>query len=171
MPRRGAAQAVLERERRTPVGGAPEICGAVPSLRPRRFPGRSRGETRRVRTGRRGLRFRRLPGRDPALPGGPERPAPSPHILYNLGEAAYRLGDLPLAKGYFERAHRLAPLDPVITEDLRQVNTALKLPEYDGGAIGRYRDALRPDWYLMIAATALAVLAVAGAVRRKRRRC
>ena len=93
--------------------------------------------------------------------------APSPHILYNLGEAAYRLGDLPLAKGYFERAHRLAPLDPVITEDLRQVNTALKLPEYDGGAVGRYRDALRPDWYLMIAATALAVLAVAGAVRRK----
>ena len=31
----------------------------------------------------------------------------------------------------------------------------------------RYRDALRPDWYLMIAATALAVLAFAGAVRRK----
>lgn len=93
--------------------------------------------------------------------------APSPHILYNLGEASLRIGDLPAAKGYLERARRLAPLDPVIAEDLRQVNTALKLPEYDGGTVGRYRDMLRPDWYLLAAAVALAALMLFGAVRRK----
>lgn len=93
--------------------------------------------------------------------------APSPHILYNLGEASLRIGDLPAAKGYLERAHRLAPLDPVIAEDLRQVNTALKLPEYNGGTVGRYRDMLRPDWYLLAAAVALAALMLFGAVRRK----
>lgn len=93
--------------------------------------------------------------------------APSPHILYNLGEASLRIGDLPAAKGYLERARRLAPLDPVISEDLRQVNSALKLPEYDGGAVGRYRDMLRPDWYLLTAAVALAAFMLFGAVRRK----
>lgn len=93
--------------------------------------------------------------------------APSPHVLYNLGEASLRIGDLSAAKGYLERAHRLAPLDPVISEDLRQVNTALKLPEYGGGAVGRYRDLLRPDWYLLTAAVALAALALFGAARRK----
>gem|GEM_PF-4485354 len=93
--------------------------------------------------------------------------APSPHILYNLGEASLRIGDLPAAKGYLERAHRLAPLDPVISEDLRQVNTALKLPEYNGGTVSRYRDMLRPDWYLLAAAVALAALMLFGAVRRK----
>jgi len=93
--------------------------------------------------------------------------APSPHVLYNLGEASLRVGDLSAAKGYLERAHRLAPLDPVISEDLRQVNTALKLPEYGGGPVGRYRDMLRPDWYLFAAAVALAAFLLFGAVRRK----
>ena len=93
--------------------------------------------------------------------------APSPHVLYNLGEASLRIGDLSAAKGYLERAHRLAPLDPIISEDLRQVNATLKLPEYGGGTVGRYRDLLRPDWYLLIAAAALAALALFGALRRK----
>lgn len=92
--------------------------------------------------------------------------APSPHILYNLGEAAYRLGDLPLAKGCFERAHRLSPFDPVIAEDLRQVNLSLKLPSEDGGVLGRLRDMLRPDWYLLIAALAFSVFCLSGAMRR-----
>ncbi|MBS1371989.1 MAG: tetratricopeptide repeat protein [Lentisphaeria bacterium] len=93
--------------------------------------------------------------------------SPSPHVLYNLGEAAYRLGDLPLAKGYFERAHRLAPRDPVIAEDLRQVDESLKLPQDGSTRFNRYRDWLRPDHYLLAGAVALAVLMLAAALRRK----
>ena len=87
-------------------------------------------------------------------------------MLYNLGEAAYRLGDLPLAKGYFERAHRLAPCDPVIAEDLQLVDEQLKLPRKWTSRMEHYRDYLRPDHYLIAGAVALAVLMVIASLRR-----
>lgn len=92
--------------------------------------------------------------------------APSPHVLYNLGEAACRLGDLPLAKGYFERAHRLAPRDPVIAEDLQLVDEQLKLSPAGASRFVQYRDYLRPDHYLLAGSIALAVLMLAAALRR-----
>ncbi len=92
--------------------------------------------------------------------------APSPHVLYNLGEAAYRLGELPLAKGYFERAHRLAPRDPVIAEDLQLVDDQLKLSQGKESRLVHCRDFLRPDHYLLAGAVALAVLMLVAALRR-----
>jgi tetratricopeptide (TPR) repeat protein len=91
---------------------------------------------------------------------------PSPDVLYNLGQCAFFLKDLPLAKGYLERAHRLAPRDPAIAENLRMIDEYLKLPQKPNAKLNSYRDYLRPDEYLLLGAVALSVLLLTIALRR-----
>lgn len=89
-----------------------------------------------------------------------------PHLLYNLGGASYRQGNLPMARYYFSRAHLLAPRDSETLENLNLVNR--KLLQSEEGTTGTplelaawCRDRFRPDEYLLIAALAWAVLWVA----------
>jgi tetratricopeptide (TPR) repeat protein len=84
---------------------------------------------------------------------------PDPTILYNLGNCAYKIGNLPKALVYFERARRLSPSDSDIMENLNFIRRKLSLPEIGKSnnpidSIQNFRDFFRPDaWALMIAIT------------------
>jgi tetratricopeptide (TPR) repeat protein len=44
-------------------------------------------------------------------------------IYYNLGNAYYKLGDIPSALLYYEKAHKLSPGDDDINFNIRYVNS------------------------------------------------
>jgi len=81
----------------------------------------------------------------------------SPNALYNLGGTFARMDDLPRARLCFLQAHLLRPSDREITANLEWVNRKLLQPPLYGDAgpaalLREYRDLLRPDQYLLIAA-------------------
>ncbi len=89
--------------------------------------------------------------------------AVSPDALYNLGGTYARMGELPLARLCYLQAHLLKPSDSEITSNLEWVNRKLlQGPLYgDAGPAAlfrEYRDLLRPDQYLLIAAGAFFLL-------------
>jgi tetratricopeptide (TPR) repeat protein len=49
----------------------------------------------------------------------------SPILYYNLGNAYFKLGNMPLAILYYEKAHKLAPADADITHNIRLANTRI----------------------------------------------
>ncbi|MDP4289900.1 MAG: tetratricopeptide repeat protein [Bacteroidota bacterium] len=49
----------------------------------------------------------------------------SPVLFYNLGNAYFKLGNMPMAILYYEKAHKLAPADDDITHNIRLANTRL----------------------------------------------
>ena len=82
---------------------------------------------------------------------------PDPAILYNLGCAEYRAGQLVEALRDFEEAHLLAPGDRATLENLNVVRRRLLLPplgEVDSpeGLLKMLRGQLRPDHWLELAA-------------------
>lgn len=97
--------------------------------------------------------------------------APAPNVLYNLGGAYFRVGDLPMARYCFLRAHLLAPRDAEILENLNLVNRKLVLPEIGNtdtpaGVLNWCRDRLRPDQYIVLAAFFFALLCIGAALRQ-----
>jgi len=82
---------------------------------------------------------------------------PDPAILYNIGNCAFKRGNLPTALVYYERAKRVAPDDSDILENLNFVRRKLLLPEIGKSqnpieAIENFRDSFRLDgWLLAIA--------------------
>jgi len=49
----------------------------------------------------------------------------SPVLYYNLGNAYFKLGNMPLAILYYEKAHKLAPADADIVHNIRLANTRI----------------------------------------------
>jgi len=49
----------------------------------------------------------------------------SPILYYNLGNAYYKLGNMPMAILYYEKAHKLAPADSDIEHNIRLANTRI----------------------------------------------
>lgn len=49
----------------------------------------------------------------------------SPVLYYNLGNAYFKLGNMPLAILYYEKAHKLAPADADIIHNIRLANTRI----------------------------------------------
>ena len=49
----------------------------------------------------------------------------SPVLYYNLGNAYFKLGNMPMAILYYEKAHKLAPADADITHNIRLANTRI----------------------------------------------
>lgn len=59
----------------------------------------------------------------------------SPELYYNLGNANFKVGDLPSALLYYEKAHKLKPNDGDITANIRFANTKItdkieEVPEF-----------------------------------------
>ena len=50
----------------------------------------------------------------------------SPILYYNLGNAYFKLGNMPLAILYYEKAHKLAPADADIVHNIRLANTRIE---------------------------------------------
>lgn len=99
----------------------------------------------------------------------------SPSVLYNMGNCFYQTGDLARALVCYERAQRLAPRDSDILQNLNLTRRKLILPEkyrveHPGDLLPFFRDMLRADEWLVLAAAAL-FLCFAGlglrALRRK----
>jgi len=85
---------------------------------------------------------------------------------HNAGIAGLRDGELPRARLWLERAHRLAPRDGRICAALNSVEKELKLPASRPGV----RDLLRPDEYLAAAGVCFGAALVVFAALRKRRK-
>ena len=49
----------------------------------------------------------------------------SPELYYNLGNAYFKLGNMPIAILYYEKAHKLAPADADIAHNIRLANTKI----------------------------------------------
>jgi len=49
----------------------------------------------------------------------------SPVLYYNLGNAYFKLGNMPLAILYYEKAHKLSPADVDIVHNIRLANTRI----------------------------------------------
>jgi len=49
----------------------------------------------------------------------------SPVLYYNLGNAYFKLGNMPMAILYYEKAHKLAPADADIAHNIRLANTRI----------------------------------------------
>ena len=82
---------------------------------------------------------------------------PSPELLYNLGTAYLHAGKLPQARAALLAAHKIAPRDEEITENLNLVNRKLVQNEVNKTntphLLFKYcRDRLRPDEHLAMAA-------------------
>ena len=78
---------------------------------------------------------------------------PSPEVLYNIGTAYLRAGKLPAARAALLSAHKLAPRDAAVTENLNLANRKLLQNEVNRtdtpAELMRYiRDRLRPDEHL-----------------------
>lgn len=81
--------------------------------------------------------------------------AQEPHLFFNLGNCAYRLGNYGEAVACYETARRLAPRDSDILENLNFVRDHLGLPPVNrtgtpGELLVRLRDLLRPDEWLLL---------------------
>ena len=50
----------------------------------------------------------------------------SPILYYNLGNAYFKLGNMPMAILYYEKAHKLAPADADISHNIRLANTRIE---------------------------------------------
>lgn len=84
---------------------------------------------------------------------------PDPYLLYNLGCAKFQSGDLSGARRDFEEAHLLLPCDRQILDNLNICRTKALLPKLHevkspGDLLTNFRDLLRPDEWLMLAALA-----------------
>jgi tetratricopeptide (TPR) repeat protein len=82
---------------------------------------------------------------------------PSPELLYNLGTCYLHTGKLPAARAALLAAHKLAPRDEEIIENLNLVNRKLVQNEVNKTNTPRElfeycRDYLRPDEHLAMAA-------------------
>ncbi len=82
---------------------------------------------------------------------------PDPYLLYNLGCAKFQTGDLPGALRDFEEAHLLLPCDRQILDNLNISRTKALLPKLHeikspGDLFANFRDLLRPDQWLVLAA-------------------
>lgn len=100
----------------------------------------------------------------------PQRPKPA--LLYNLGNALCKSGDLAGALVCYEKARLLAPRDHDILENLNFVRR--QLIQEEAGQINRpadlvfyLRDLLRPDQWLLVAAAAWSALWLVAALRRR----
>ena len=91
----------------------------------------------------------------------------SVNMLYNLGGAYFRKGDLPMARYCFLLAHRIAPRDHEIAENLALVNRKLMQEEENKGFISAVVGFFRPDEYMLGAAFAVALLCIALNFRKK----
>lgn len=49
----------------------------------------------------------------------------SPVLFYNLGNAYFKLGNMPMAILYYEKAHKLSPADADIVHNIRLANTRI----------------------------------------------
>jgi tetratricopeptide (TPR) repeat protein len=49
----------------------------------------------------------------------------SPVLYYNLGNAYFKLGNMPLSILYYEKAHKLSPADGDITHNIQLANTRI----------------------------------------------
>ena len=49
----------------------------------------------------------------------------SPIVYYNLGNAYFKLGNMPMAILYYEKAHKLAPADSDIEHNIRLANSRI----------------------------------------------
>ena len=82
---------------------------------------------------------------------------PSPELLYNIGTCYLNAGKFPAARAALAAAHKLAPRDEEITENLNLVNRKLVQNEVNRTdtpvQLFKYcRDRLRPDEHLAMAA-------------------
>lgn len=82
---------------------------------------------------------------------------PSPELLYNIGTSYLNAGNLPAARAALAAAHKLAPRDEEITENLNLVNRKLVQSEVNRTDTPKQlfnycRDRLRPDEHLAMAA-------------------
>lgn len=83
----------------------------------------------------------------------------SPTLYYNLGNCAFAAGDYGRALWRYEQARRLDPRDSDLRENLEATRSRLGLPRLgqDAGAgafLVAWRDRLRPDEWLLLAAGA-----------------
>jgi tetratricopeptide (TPR) repeat protein len=98
----------------------------------------------------------------------------SSSALYNLGNCAYRRGQFGKAIAFFERARRLAPRDPDILANLNFVRSELNMTPVNAiddpiSLLASLRDHLRPDEWLVVAATGWCLtLIMVGFWRRRR---
>ncbi len=85
----------------------------------------------------------------------------SVNMLYNIGNACFQKGDLPLARYYLLRAHLLSPRDHEIKGNLDIVNRKLLQESRERSFWGELRDQFRPDDYLLLAASCIAAAVLA----------
>jgi tetratricopeptide (TPR) repeat protein len=100
----------------------------------------------------------------------------SPALYYNLGNACFKLENIPMAILYFERAHRLAPRDEDISYNLRLANLRIvdriePVPELFFVAWWKSLiNAYSSGGWAIIAITALWIVAIGTAVLLMSRR-
>lgn len=98
----------------------------------------------------------------------------SPELLYNFGTASLRAGNLPAARAALLCAHKLAPRDAEITENLNLVNRKLLQNEVNKSGTPRelaafIRDRLRPDEHLAFASLLFGLGCIIYALNLKKR--
>ena len=91
----------------------------------------------------------------------------SVNMLYNLGNACFRQGNLPLARYCLLKAHLLAPRDHEIKGNLDIVNRKLLQEEPQSSFGAEMLNQFRPDDYLLLAAVCIAVAVLAWAFKRE----
>lgn len=99
---------------------------------------------------------------------------PSPEVLYNFGTSSLRAGNLPAARAALLCAHKLAPRDGEITENLNLVNRRLLQKEVNksgtpGELLTFIRDRLRPDEHLAFASLLFGLGCIIYALNLKKR--
>ncbi len=95
-----------------------------------------------------------------------------PYPLYDIGCCLYRMGRLSEALYFFEKANMLAPRDSDIRENMNHTRRKLDIGEKGtadspSGMAARFRDMLRPDEWLLLAAASSSLLFAALSLRRK----
>jgi tetratricopeptide (TPR) repeat protein len=98
----------------------------------------------------------------------------NPVLLYNQANCAFRLGHPAEACALYERARRLAPRDSDIIENLNFARKQLGLPPVlptgtPKELVLRLRALLRPDEWLLLAATLIFLWALSAGIQRLRR--
>jgi len=98
--------------------------------------------------------------------------SPDPALLYNLGNCLYQLSDPAKALVMYSRALHLSPRDSDIRENLNLVHRKLGVPEVGTIESPRdllvfVRDMLRPDEWMLAAASVWAFAGIILAFRRK----